>query len=324
MPGIPVNLITGFLGVGKTTAVRWLLERHPPAQRWAVLVNEFGEVGVDGTLLADTGAVVQEVAGGCLCCVAAPAFTTGLNRLIRQHRPDRILIEPSGLGHPAQVLETLRGPLYQGVLRVEATLCLIDPRHLSSPRHLEHPVFQDQVHLADVLVANKIDCATTADLAAFERFVLAANPVPARVGTVSHGRVDPDWLSLSVGSVRQAAFPEAHAFLVESTHDSSGKAAASPADWLLIEGRADGYFRAGWSIRQATAWPRARFAELWRGLDSERMKAIVHTSDGWLAFNQQQHAVVPPPADQRARIELIDPRPIDASAIDAVLRTLVA
>ena len=93
---IPVNLITGFLGVGKTTAVRHLLAQRPAAETWGVLVNEFGEIGVDGSLLAGQGAPVQEVAGGCLCCVAAPAFTTGLNRLIREHRPDRILIEPSG------------------------------------------------------------------------------------------------------------------------------------------------------------------------------------------------------------------------------------
>ena len=138
---IPVNLITGFLGVGKTTAIRHLLANHPADQKWAVLVNEFGEVGVDGALLAEQGVVIQEVAGGCLCCVAAPAFTTGLNRVIRQHRPDRILIEPSGLGHPAQVLDTLTGPLYAGTLEVRATLCLMDARHLSSPRHREHPEF---------------------------------------------------------------------------------------------------------------------------------------------------------------------------------------
>ena len=150
--------------------MRHLLANHPADETWAVLVNEFGEVGVDGHLLAEQGVVVQEVAGGCLCCVAAPAFTTGLNRLIRQHRPDRILIEPSGLGHPAQVLETLSGPLYAGVLDVRATVCLMDARHLSSPRHREHPNFQDQIHLADVLVANKADLYAADDIAAFEDF----------------------------------------------------------------------------------------------------------------------------------------------------------
>ena len=75
---IVVNLVTGFLGTGKTTTIRHLLHTHPDNERWAVLVNEFGEVGVDGALLDDTGVAVQEVAGGCLCCVAAPAFTTAI------------------------------------------------------------------------------------------------------------------------------------------------------------------------------------------------------------------------------------------------------
>ncbi|MGB5672041.1 MAG: GTP-binding protein, partial [Sedimenticolaceae bacterium] len=211
---IPVNLITGFLGVGKTTTVRHLLANHPADEKWAVLVNEFGEVGVDGHLLAEQGVVVQEVAGGCLCCVAAPAFTTGLNRVIRQHRPDRILIEPSGLGHPAQVLDTLSGPLYAGTLEVRATLCLMDARHLSSPRHREHPNFLDQIHLADVLVANKTDLYTADDIAAFEDFVDRLDPAKQKIGRVEHGSVDPTWLDLGRSQGRHAAFPEAHAFLI--------------------------------------------------------------------------------------------------------------
>ena len=104
---IPANLVTGFLGVGKTTAIRNLLEQRPEIERWAVLVNEFGEIGVDGGLLADTGVALEEIPGGCLCCVSAQMFTVGLNRLIRQQDPDRILIEPTGLGHPAQIIRTL-------------------------------------------------------------------------------------------------------------------------------------------------------------------------------------------------------------------------
>ena len=103
---IRTNLITGFLGVGKTTAVRHLLAHRPEGERWAVLVNEFGEIGVDGALLDDTGVAVTEVPGGCVCCVSSQAFTVGLNRLIREQRPERILIEPTGLGHPAQIIAT--------------------------------------------------------------------------------------------------------------------------------------------------------------------------------------------------------------------------
>jgi len=317
---IPVNLITGFLGVGKTTAVRQLLARHPAGERWAVLVNEFGEVGVDGALLAEQGAVVQEVAGGCLCCVAAPAFTTGLNRLIRQHRPDRILIEPSGLGHPAQVLETLTGPLYADVLDVHATLCLVDARHLSSPRHREHPNFQDQIHLADVLVANKADLYTPADLAAFEQFMAGLRPAKERIGLVEQGRIDPAWLDLGRGTERRAAFPEAHAFLVEAAaagapHDAQG-------DWLLIEGSGDGYRRAGWVMRPRRPWPAGSLQAVLGGLKVERKKGLFFTEQGWLALNQSEWSPIAAPEDRRARLELIDPGPLDTRGVDRALRRL--
>lgn len=321
MPRIPVNLITGFLGVGKTTAVRHLLANHPADERWAVLVNEFGEVGVDGALLADSGAVVQEVAGGCLCCVAAPAFTTGLNRLIRQHRPGRILIEPSGLGHPAQVLGTLTGPLYEQVLEVRASVCLVDARHLSSPRHREHPVFQDQVHLADVLVANKRDLYADADLAAFEVFAAALRPAKRRVGLVEHGRLDPRWLDEARSPDRRAAFPEAHAFLVGAA-DGGGAHAEAETPWLLVEGEADGYFRAGWVIRPQRRWPAETLTQLVDRLPVERKKGLFLTELGWRSFNQSDWAPATAPADGQARLELIDPRPLDAAAIDRELRRL--
>ncbi|MGB5637553.1 MAG: GTP-binding protein [Sedimenticolaceae bacterium] len=321
---IPVNLITGFLGVGKTTTVRHLLANHPADEKWAVLVNEFGEVGVDGHLLAEQGVVVQEVAGGCLCCVAAPAFTTGLNRVIRQHRPDRILIEPSGLGHPAQVLDTLSGPLYAGTLEVRATLCLMDARHLSSPRHREHPNFLDQIHLADVLVANKTDLYTADDIAAFEDFVDRLDPAKQKIGRVEHGSVDPAWLDLGRSQSRHAAFPEAHAFLIGSGTPQTTEPAGIDRDWLLIEGGGDGYHSAGWMIRQQRPWSTEALAALIDALPAERKKGLFLTGEGWMAVNQSDWSAVSAPKDARARLELIHPQRLDTAGIERQLRELCA
>lgn len=320
--GIPVNLITGFLGVGKTTAVRHLLARHPEGERWAVLVNEFGEVGVDGALLADQDVVVQEVAGGCLCCVAAPAFTTGLNRVIRQQRPDRILIEPSGLGHPAQVLGTLTGPLYDRVLEVRATVCLMDPRHLASSRHREHPNFVDQIHLADVLVANKLDLCSAADVTAFESFVAGLTPRKQKIGMVELGMIDPAWLDIGRDMRRRAAFPEAHAFLVDSGHQAHEAPAADDGEWQLIEGVGDGYHRAGWLIHQRHQWPLEPLKSLLSGLAVERKKGVFLTDEGWYTCNQADWSPTAAPADGRSRLELIDPDPIAVSSADQALRAM--
>ncbi|MGB5494756.1 MAG: GTP-binding protein [Sedimenticolaceae bacterium] len=320
---IPVNLITGFLGVGKTTAVRHLLAQRPAGETWGVLVNEFGEIGVDGGLLAGQTAPVQEVAGGCLCCVAAPAFTTGLNRLVRQHRPDRILIEPSGLGHPAQVLETLSGPLYATVLDVRATVCLLDIRHLASPRHREHPTFQDQLHLADVLVANKIDLVAATEQLAFEAFAAELRPPKQCIAMVEHGMLDPAWLDLGRSAERRAAFPEAHAFLVESGMPVADGLEHSDEDWLRIEGRGDGYHRVGWLIRQATPCDASMLTAGVDNISAERKKGVFLTDKGWRSVNQSEWGSTDTPADGRSRLQVIDPSPIDALALDAGLRRLL-
>jgi len=119
---IPANIITGFLGVGKTTAIQYLLNHKPANERWAVLVNEFGEVGIDAGLLANerqaTGVFMREVPGGCMCCAAGVPMQVALSQLIRQAKPDRLLIEPTGLGHPLEVVRVLQQPHYQDVLEL--------------------------------------------------------------------------------------------------------------------------------------------------------------------------------------------------------------
>ena len=115
---IPAHLIAGPLGAGKTTLIRHLLAQKPASERWAVLINEFGQIGLDAALLeqGDDGIAMAEVAGGCLCCVNGAPFQVGLGRLLRKAKPDRLLIEPSGLGHPVQLLAQLRQPPWLGAV----------------------------------------------------------------------------------------------------------------------------------------------------------------------------------------------------------------
>lgn len=171
--GIKVTVITGFLGAGKTSLIRHLLTQAPAYERWAVLVNEFGDIGLDGVLLKNTqqqgglfkdNIAIKEVPGGCVCCTTSAAFAQGLNQLIRQQNPDRILIEPSGLGHPKQILEKLRAPQYEEVLLVTGAFCVIDARHLSDPRYVQHTIFNDQVESANGIVFSHVNAYTDQDL----------------------------------------------------------------------------------------------------------------------------------------------------------------
>ena len=149
---IPTNVITGFLGVGKTTFIKLLLASKPEGETWAVLVNEFGEIGIDGALLSGGGESIEirEVAGGCLCCAASVPMQVAVNQLIAKAKPDRLLIEPTGLGHPKEVIKLLSQPHYQHVIALKSTVCLVDARKISDERYRTHDIFNQQLAVADL------------------------------------------------------------------------------------------------------------------------------------------------------------------------------
>ncbi|GIU13352.1 MULTISPECIES: GTP-binding protein [unclassified Shewanella] len=156
---IPTNVITGFLGVGKTSLIKALLQHKPEGEVWAVLVNEFGEIGIDAGLLDSDSEQIQikEVAGGCMCCAAGVPMQVAINQLIAKAKPDRLLIEPTGLGHPKEVLKVLTQPHYRQVLAMKACVTLVDARKLNDSRYTEHEIFNQQLQVADVVLASKAD-----------------------------------------------------------------------------------------------------------------------------------------------------------------------
>ena len=121
---VPTHILTGFLGAGKTTLLRHLLAQKPAHEVWAVLVNEFGQIGLDGVLLdsVDQSIAIREVAGGCLCCTSQLPMQIGLARLLGQAKPDRLFIEPTGLGHPKQLIEQLTESHWQQSLQLRAVV----------------------------------------------------------------------------------------------------------------------------------------------------------------------------------------------------------
>ncbi|WP_018882289.1 MULTISPECIES: GTP-binding protein [unclassified Thioalkalivibrio] len=335
---IPLNLITGFLGVGKTTAIRHLLAQRPEGEHWAVLVNEFGETGVDGGLLADTGVALEEIPGGCLCCVSAQMFTVGLNRLIRSQRPDRILIEPTGLGHPAQIIRTLTEPPYAGVLDLRATVTLMDARHLASPRHREHANWRDQIALADVLLANKADLYSEADREALQAFVAAMPPPRPLVVETTQGRIERDWLDRPRLDRGGALFPEARDFLASTSadahadhdhdhdHDHRHDDTAHAADeWVTIDTRGDGYIGRSWLLPEGQLIDHAALAGLVADFTGDRLKGLVETDRGWHRLNRVDghgalEPMTAPAARLRPRIEAILPESATATLDDLARR----
>ena len=282
-----VNLITGFLGTGKTTAILHWLKQRPEGQKWAVLVNEFGEVGVDGAILKQLGegVVVREVAGGCLCCVSGLPFQIGLNMLLAREQPDVLLIEPTGLGHPRQILDILRQPSYASRIHCGATITLVDPRHLLQSRYREHDIYQDQLAVADVLIANKTDLSAEEDHQAFAD-LLRAQPLRASAW-VEQGQADIQLLALEpltpTGDVvAQASAP---ALLV----DLSLPLALAPGEKIRrVEKHSGGLTSIGWLVGGERRFSAALLADWLGNLDCERGKAVMNTDQGGRIYNLRE------------------------------------
>lgn len=324
---IPTHLILGFLGAGKTTAILELLQRKPANETWAVLVNEFGEVGIDGALLSSQGAVVREVPGGCMCCVAGLPMQMGLNMLIKQAQPDRLLIEPTGLGHPARILDTLGGEFYRDVLELRANVCLVDPRRLEEPRVRENVHFQDQVAAGDVLVANKSDLCSAEQMAMFWSWAEALEPAKAHLAQTSQGRIDPAWLDGAGGVPR---FVARHAHAHEHEHVST---AANPVDtatlatkpWQHWDNRGNGYFSLGWLIDPQVRFDSARLYRLLAEPSLARAKGVLRTERGWLAVNAVEGTMRRYSIESQAanRLELIADQPLEVTCFEPMLRDSV-
>ncbi|MEX2476713.1 GTP-binding protein [Marinobacter sp.] len=317
---IPTNLILGFLGVGKTTAILDLLKQRPEGEVWAVLVNEFGEVGIDGALLETEGAFVREVPGGCMCCVAGLPMQIGLNQLIHKARPDRLLIEPTGLGHPSQIIDTLTGEYYQDVLSLGPVICLVDPRRLEDPRVLENVQFRDQVAASDILVANKTDACTPAQIAEFDRWAGSLAPAKRAVFHTRFGRLAPQWLDGKT-DLPEVTTPDAH-----HHHDHHPQPDAEldidAHPWQQVTNQGQGHFSVGWKVHPELVLDENGLMAMAMDHRLVRFKAVVHCREGWRAVNLADGALSVVATEPRplSRIEVIAAQALDAAALDHDLR----
>ncbi|MGB6964811.1 MAG: cobalamin biosynthesis protein CobW [Xanthobacteraceae bacterium] len=242
---IPCTIVTGFLGAGKTTLIRHLLA-NTKGRRLAVIVNEFGDVGIDGEILKGCGDAacpednVVELANGCLFCTVADEFVPALDALLAKGGIEHIVIETSGLALPKPLVQAFHWPAIKSRVTVDGVVVVVDGAALADGRvaqdlealsrqraadsALEHDdpveeVFEDQIACADLVVLNKRDLLDEAGVNQALATISSALPRSVKVLTVTGGKVDETLLlGLGVGTEDDIANRRTH-HDAEEDHD---------------------------------------------------------------------------------------------------------
>jgi len=347
-PRIPTNLITGFLGSGKTTAILELLKHRPDGERWSVFVNEYGMVSIDDIAL-DTGASdvqIQELAGGCFCCTTSAMMDTALIHFIRRTKPQRLLIEPSGAGHPAGVIDVLRSPRFAAAIDLRASICLVDPKDFDNSRITSREVFHDQIQMADVVAINFQDKRDPEQTARCRAWVERLDPPKLLVTQTDFGRLEPRWLDLEGTVIRCPRFPDAHPKSID--HDSvpaptgvaepidlsapselseivSLQQPAAPGAPTRYHNAGNGQAACGWIFHRSDCFDREPLMDMLSRVEPcLRVKGVFRCRDDWWIFNRKGNETSLSRTAYRrdSRVEVIsDGTNLDWSALElAILR----
>ncbi|MCU1748109.1 CobW family GTP-binding protein [Pseudomonas sp. 6D_7.1_Bac1] len=314
LQNIPTHVIAGPLGAGKTSLIKHLLAQRPANERWAVLINEFGQIGLDAALLTTSadGIALGEVAGGCLCCVNGAPFQIGLGRLLRKSRPDRLFIEPSGLGHPTQLLRQLSEAPWQGVLAIQPSVLVLDAQALAAGKPLP-AAQQEALSGAGLLLLNKAEQLTDQD----RQRITAQLPEHPLYWTQQ-------------GALALSELPGVQSRAVEGVDNFSVPKglAQMPAVWtdptlpICLNQQQEGGWSMGWRWHPSQSFDLSLIQTCLETLDWRRAKLVVHSAGGWVSANSLDNAALywqPSEWRQDSRIELIFDEPQDAESLQRLL-----
>lgn len=308
---VPTNIISGFLGVGKTTFIQRLLADKPADERWAILVNEFGEVGIDGSIFKgkqENNIFVREVPGGCMCCTAGLTMQVALNQLLAASKPDRLIIEPTGLGHLDEVLDILTEEHYQEVLNLGSVLTLVDSRKLVDERYTTNATFKQQIALADTIVSAKIDLCSEKDQQVLDEFVEGFGDKPiVRANAdiqahLNHLKQPTDYRS------------QKHNHAHSHSHNAIPPVVSAPEEgFTSIDNEGEGFFSRGWIFAPDAIFDQVKLVSLFQDEQIERLKGVFISTNGVFVINKADDVLSVQAIDDAldSRFEIISRSKID-------------
>ncbi|PKA70280.1 CobW/HypB/UreG family nucleotide-binding protein [Pseudomonas baetica] len=282
LQNIPTHVIAGPLGAGKTSLIRHLMAQRPEGERWAVLINEFGQIGLDAALLSrdGDGIALGEVAGGCLCCVNGAPFQIGLGRLLRKAKPDRLFIEPSGLGHPAQLIKQLSEAPWRGVLAVQPCVLVLDAQALQAGKPLP-AAQQEALTSAGLLLLNKSENLDES----------VRNEITRQLPKVRLIWTQQAQLPVSeLPGVRAKAVTAVDNLIVPKGLAQIPAVWSDPSVPICLSQAQDGGWSVGWRWHPSQIFDRQSVAAWLESLVWKRAKLVIHSVDEWVSANALDNA----------------------------------
>ncbi|WP_350561952.1 GTP-binding protein [Psychrobacter sp. CAL346-MNA-CIBAN-0220] len=320
LQNVPCTLVTGFLGAGKTTVINQLLATKPADARWALLINEFGRIGIDGALLASAqqgkngqnNIAIQEVSGGCICCTSQLPLQIALSRLLSEHRPQRLIIEPTGLAHPRELLRQLSAPHWQTALSMRAVITVLSAVQWQQEKYRSHDGFQAHVRAADVVVINRYQQLAALDQQQLQDWITTLNAHASVIWTTSDQGAEHELVELMlnqltaqldqpsqvISQLRLTNTSQSRISLTLPKHLAPNTSTTSGASVNSVEvntnnelpyryhDQQQGMLLGGWRLPPEWVFATDELQQWLLQLPNwQRIKGLVHTSDGWLQLN---------------------------------------
>ena len=281
---VPTHIISGFLGAGKTTLLQHLLSQKPKDEVWAVLMNEFGQIGVDQQLLPqDEGYTIKELLGGCLCCSSQLPMHIALARLLSEQKPDRLFIEPTGLGHPSQLFDQLTEPHWQSSLAMRALITVVDGSRLHDTNWVKQNLYEDQLKAAQIVVVSHTDVMTFEDDQALELLKDEYQPYHQEWIKIEHGQLALNKIDVAARLTERSIQPLLK--LQKQMTETEVVKEINQLPYHYVES-AQGYIVAGWKLPKRWKFDFYALLDLLCAQqDWLRIKGIFNTDQGWKVFN---------------------------------------
>jgi G3E family GTPase len=364
--------VTGFLGAGKTTVINQLLASKPNDERWALLINEFGRIGIDGALLASSqdndleqkNIAIREVSGGCICCTSQLPLQIAISRLLSEHHPQRLLIEPTGLAHPRELILQLSAPHWQTALQMNAVITILNGEQWQQIKYRDHDGFQAHVRDADVLIINRYTQLDTSEKQALVEWIAklnsqvkiiwAASGLTASETTASSDSLVTDAYSSTlndqlnqpssiISNQRKVTISNPKKSMIglqspanslatvpsssSSTDETKAQASANSGLPYRYHEEQQDFQLAGWRLPTHYILNADDLQNWLLALPNwQRIKGVVHTSDGWMQINFNPGSLttrtIDPQTDSRLEIILQLDNTVDTNAVDKATEKL--